>query len=70
MKSSMRIGRRKIWRRIANLPCLERFLPFLVHHMRAFLGAHGATFAAPVMQAATALIADTTTERGLDFSAE
>jgi len=29
-----------------------------------------ATFAAPVMQAATALIADTATERGLDFCAE
>jgi hypothetical protein len=29
-----------------------------------------ATFAAPVMQAAAALIADTATERALDFSAE
>jgi hypothetical protein len=42
----------------------------LVHHMKALLGARCATFAAPVMQAATALIADTATERGLDFSAE
>lgn len=47
--------------RIMNDPqCSARFL--LVHHMRAFLGAHCATFAAPVMQAATALIADTATE--------
>jgi hypothetical protein len=34
------------------------------------LGARCANFAAPVVQAATALIADTATERGLEVSAE
>jgi hypothetical protein len=42
----------------------------LVQHMKAFLEAHCATFAAPVMQAATMLIADAATERGSGFSAE
>ena len=34
------------------------------------LGARGPNLAAPVVQTATALIADTPTERGIDFSAE
>jgi peroxiredoxin len=45
----------------------RRFFVVLVRHVRASLGAHRANFAAPVVQAATAVIDETATERGLDF---
>jgi len=38
----------------------------LVHRVRASLGAHGPNLAAPVVQAATALIADSAIDRGLE----
>jgi len=50
------------------MPCA--LLVVLVHHVRASLGARGPNLAAPVVQTTTALIADTATERGLDFSAK
>jgi len=53
-----------------NDPSCPALLAVLVHHARASLGAHGPNLAAPVVQTATALIADTATERGLDVSAK
>ena len=56
--------------RIMNDPqCPARFLPFSCT-MYELLSGLTPKLAAPVVQTATALIADTATERGLDFSAE
>ena len=58
----------ELFMRIPTVPCA--LLAVLVHHVRASLRAHGPNLAAPVVQTAMALIADTPTERGIDFSAE
>ena len=61
----------ELFMRIMNDPqWLARCLPFSCTMYRASLGAHGPNLAATVVQTARALIADTVTERGLDFSVE
>jgi hypothetical protein len=60
----------ELFMRIMNDPqCPARFLPFSCT-MYELLSGLGPNLAAPVVQTATALIANTATERGLDFSAE
>ena len=56
--------------RIMNAHSVRALLAVFVRHVRTSLGAHCANFAAPVVQAATAFIADSATERGLEVSAE
>jgi hypothetical protein len=50
--------------RIMNAHSVRALLAVLVRHVRTSLGAHCANFATPVVQAATAFIADSATKRG------
>ena len=52
--------------RIMNAHSARALPAVLVHHVRACLGAHGPNLATSVVQTATASIADTATERGLE----
>jgi hypothetical protein len=60
----------ELFMRIMNDPqCPAHFLPFLCT-MYELLSRLTARTSAPVVQTATALIADTATKRGLDIAAE
>ena len=61
----------ELFMRIMSDPqCPARLSSFAYTNQELFSGLDGPTFAAPVTQAATALIAVTAPQRGLDFSAE